>query len=265
MRKRQFVLLSILCVCVLGSIYVKYVSDDVLNENSLSNENQNIEDMSELTSEIVQENELYTSLDEIHPYSDGYVEIYRLNENYIYRAYFSKAEDIVVECSIDGGDTWERTSILYQGYGYGIYKVYLSFLDENTGYLLYCGEPACGQMSEVLFKTEDGGKSFVEVMDISNQIADYPNDMEFLTEDIGIIMMTYHGNGPVYYQTNNGGETWIRQNIELPETEFAYAQGSHIQRNESGQIEVIIELVSHTEDNKYVVYYTEDAVAWKMK
>lgn len=120
-------------------------------------------------------------------------------------------------------------------------------------------------MNEVLFKTVDGGKSFVEVMDISNQISDYPNDMEFLSEDIGFIVMTYHGNGPVFYQTNDGGMTWEQQSIELPQTEYAYAQGNVIQRGVDETVEIVIELVTHEDENKYVVYYTKDGIAWKMK
>lgn len=261
MRKWQFVSLGVLCVCLLSAC-AERVLDDTSKDNVLSSQSENTESMSE----TIEKQEWYAMLEDVHPYSDGYVEVYRWSENDIYRAYFSKSEEqIAVEHSFDGGSTWERTLIPYQSYQYGIYKVYLSFVDENTGYLLYCGEPACGQMSEVLFKTEDGGKSFVEVMDISNQIADYPNDMEFLSEDIGFIIMTYHGNGPIFFQTNDGGITWERQSIELPQTEYAYAQGNRMQKGSDGSVEIVIELVTHEDENKYVTYCTDDGVAWKMK
>lgn len=120
-------------------------------------------------------------------------------------------------------------------------------------------------MNEVLFRTDDGGMSFVKVADIFNQISDYPSNMEFLSEDIGFMIMIYHANAPVYYQTNDGGLSWMRQSIEVPNIEFAYAQGDSIRRNADGEIEIQIELVSHTEKNQYVTYYTDEGIVWKMK
>lgn len=261
MKKKICYLIISICLCMLSAC--------ALNDpNAILDESESAlqEDMQENREEILKGVNVDLFLEDIHPLSDGYMEIYRRNETDIYCAYFSKSEEqIVVQYSLDNGGKWKKASIPYQEYQYGIYKIYLSFVDENTGYLLYCGEPGCGQMNEVLFKTNDGGQNFVKVKDISNQISDYPCDMEFLAEDIGFIIMTYHGNGPIFYQTNDGGNTWSKQSIELPETEYAYAQGNKLTKSVDGAVEIIIELETCEEKELYVTYYTNDGIAWKMK
>jgi len=261
MIKGKHILVIVLCVYLLNACTPNTLSDIPEDDKSTQQENQkgNID-------EVLHGVSVDMFLEDVHPLSDGYMEIYRRNETDIYCAYFSESEgEIVVQYSKDNGGKWERASIPYQEYQYGIYKIYLSFVDENIGYLLYCGEPACGLMNEVLFKTSDGGRTFVEATDISNQIVDYPSDMEFLSEDIGFITMSYHGNAPIVYQSNDGGITWEKQSIALPQTEFAYAQGHRMSKSENGAVEIVIELETHTGENKYVTYYTEDGVAWKMK
>ena len=196
--------------------------------------------------------------------SSGWVDVQIFSDTLIYRTYFSESEEkIAVEKSTDGGQSWRKNFVSYKEYGYGINEVYISFINELEGYLLYCGSPGAGLMNEVIFKTIDGGKTFSEIADISTQISNYPNGMEFLTSEIGYITVTYHGHNVFFYQTNDGGKTWFEQSIALPSMDYSYAQGKDLSRNEQNEIEMVVELVA-VEETKTVTYYTDDGISWNL-
>ena len=207
----------------------------------------------------------YTSVADIDKLSDGYVDVYYQGDKNIYRAYFSESEKkIAVEHSTNAGADWERTLVEYADYGYGVYKVFLSFVNELEGYLLYCGEPGAGLMNEVLYKTTDGGKSYEVVADISLAICDYPTGMEFLSENVGFIITSYHGNDAFLYKTTDGGKTWKEQSITLPDISYSYAQGYSIEWNDEKQLELVVELVEIEGKTRHR-YYTKNGINWILK
>ena len=270
MRIRLAVFIMILSACGILVACAKTESQNELQalseSNSISQDNSHEVENFDTSSDLDENN--ITDIDkvsDINKLSDGYVDVYYQGDKNIYRAYFSESEKkIAVEHSTNAGADWERTLVEYADYGYGVYKVFLSFVNELEGYLLYCGEPGAGLMNEVLYKTTDGGKSYEVVADISLAICDYPTGMEFLSENVGFIITSYHGNDAFLYKTTDGGKTWKEQSITLPEASYSYAQGYVIEWNDEKQLELVVELVDGDGKAQHR-YYTEDGINWILK
>lgn len=157
------------------------------------------------------------TFDKMLPASEGEISLCGVDENTAYLAYFSiDGENILIEYTTDGGENWENTAVSYASYG-GAYKAYLSFVDREHGYLLYCSDPGAGMMTKILFSTGDGGETFFYVADLTDEVSGYPTGITFSSETEGFIGTTYHGQDAYFYQTKDGGETW--QSIELPQYE----------------------------------------------
>ena len=109
--------------------------------------------------------------------TDYFVDACFVDESLMYLAYFN-GESIILEYTTDRGKSWSQNLISYQQYG-GANQVFVSFLDEQKGYLLYCSDPGAGIMNKILFQTQDGGQSFEVVSDLSNVITGYPTGISF--------------------------------------------------------------------------------------
>ena len=154
------------------------------------------------------------TFDKTLPVSEGEISLCAVDENTAYTAYFSmNGENILVEYTTDAGKNWKGTEVSYASYG-GAYKAYLSFVDREHGYLLYCSDPGAGMMTKILFSTEDGGETFSCVTDLTDEVSGYPTGIAFSSEAEGFIGTSYHGQDAYFYQTKDGGETW--QSMELP-------------------------------------------------
>lgn len=129
-----------------------------------------------------------------------------------YEVYFS-SDSMIVESTTTSGNLWLQTQIPYGEYG-GNGQAFLSFPDHNNGYLLYCSDPAAGQMTKILFKTKNGGAAFEAVADLSDKISGYPTGISFSSTSRGYITVTYHGQEESLFQSGDGGVTWER--VSLP-------------------------------------------------
>ncbi len=142
-------------------------------------------------------------------------------------------------------------------YPYG--NAYVSFADTQHGYILYCSDPALGQMAKHLYYTEDGGDSFVFAADISGEITGYPTGITFLDDKNGYIATTYHGENNCLYHTSDGGLTWeslIFQN----DADAAYADAFPpvFYDEDHRQGAVILKSVDGGKV-RYILYQTDDA------
>ncbi|REE70514.1 hypothetical protein A8990_13069 [Paenibacillus taihuensis] len=85
-------------------------------------------------------------------------------------------------------------------------------------WLLLTSEPALGQMGKTLYKSEDYGKSWVFVNDVSQTVEGYVTGLTFRDDKNGWISATQHGTELLpLYRTINGGESWKTQKIDIPE------------------------------------------------
>jgi photosystem II stability/assembly factor-like uncharacterized protein len=111
--------------------------------------------------------------------------------------------------------------------------LFVDFPDGLHGYVMVTSGPGLGQMAKSLYKTEDGGKNYFFVKDItgfSDQqgkffgIQGYPTGMAFSSVTTGFVTCTYHGQAdPQIYKTADGGLSWVLAYQQMPKAGEAYA------------------------------------------
>lgn len=88
----------------------------------------------------------------------------------------------------------------------------------NVYWVLLASDPALGQMGKTLYKTEDNGKSWVFVNDVSQAVDGYVTGVSFRDDKNGWIAATQHGTAMLpLYRTEDGGKSWSVQKIDIPE------------------------------------------------
>lgn len=202
-------------------------------------------------------------------------QIYHLDNSLAHYVYMDvNKHEVIIETTRDGGFSWERNSVKNDEWSSSSNKVFASFIDNNTGYLLQTGDAAMGHMPKMLWVTYDGGQNWKEVLNITTQISRYPKKFVFFDEKVGYIMTDYvlspysSDSGYILYRTEDGGVTW--ESAELPYTDDVF----------ENMIGITIERISETKgllvlgiyDTIYgstinvleYNYYTEDAgKTWK--
>ncbi len=172
--------------------------------------------------------EVVKSFDEISKVTDGFIHADFIGENTVYAAYFeAETQELVVEYTVDKGTNWDKTIIPYSEYAKisDAGSVYVSFVDESTGYMLYCSTPAAGQMVKLLFTTVDGGKSFAFVQDLTETIEGYPQGISFVNKQYGYIAVSYHGQEAYLYETSDSGSTWKSEKTLEKDSNVSYIDG----------------------------------------
>lgn len=153
--------------------------------------------------------------------ADGYANAAFINEESAYVTYFSSDnEHLIVESTRDCGNSWQQTLIKYSDYSESCDagSILISFANDKDGYLLYCSTPALGQMTKLLFFTNDAGQTFSYIEDLTNTISGYPQGMTVIDNKTINIAVTYHGNDSYLYRTSDGAKIW--ETIEIfPRTE----------------------------------------------
>lgn len=153
---------------------------------------------------------------DINKYTDDFMSAVFPDNKTAYVTYFASDDDhLVVEYTRNSGASWEQTFIKYRDYAEicDAGSAFISFGDDGKGYLLYCSTPAAGQMTKLLFYTEDAGESYLFVKDLTNEIAGYPQGVTFASGEVGYIAATYHGDDNYLYMTLDGAKTW--QSVEV--------------------------------------------------
>ena len=213
------------------------------------------------------EGEVVLEITDVNPSLSDYVDACFLNEDCAFFSYFSESQKkIAMEYSNDGGESWNQTFIPYQEYG-GPNEAHISFVDEQTGYLLYCSDPAAGKMTKVLYVSKDGGKSFEKKADLSDVTRNHPYDMLFFTEQLGYMVTKYYGDEGYLYQTQDGGLTWNQVTLEIPnEKAFSYVEGVLLEKEEDSKEEATLLLQGVGEkENVSLKYITKDSgMTWML-
>lgn len=200
--------------------------------------------------------------------SDGFAEACFLDENTAYTvSYAEDAAELRIIYTRDGGASWQETEVSYEGLG-GIGSAYLAFVDAEQGYLLYCSDPALGQMNKVLFGTVDGGASWQQVAELTEAVRGYPTGIDFADRDHGFVTVTYHGQEDCVYQTNDGGISW--EAMEMPfmgnEQNVRYRNGYAPYFYGEGRQQGILVLGEMENTERLVLYATSDGGnTWSMQ
>ncbi len=129
--------------------------------------------------------------------------------------------------SADGGRTW-RESVVANSEGMeafgdwrdGIvyYGGYIGFFGENGGYLALKAPPAMGREPIRLFLTDDGGDTWREIGNPTDSHPAVSTGAGFSTPRIGFVSYRYGEDaGPDIWRTLDGGETWEKLTVTLPD------------------------------------------------
>lgn len=126
--------------------------------------------------------------------------------------------------------------------------VFINMINENSGYLLYCGLPAAGLMNKTLYATNDRWTTYSEI-DINSQIDGYPNSLSAVSEDKIYIGTQMRSNGYLFASKDQGESfeaVWAED-----ETYFRYGYAPLFDK-ESKRAYLILEA-----ENEYFVYRAE--------
>ncbi|HHV57210.1 MAG TPA: hypothetical protein GXX50_05535 [Firmicutes bacterium] len=125
----------------------------------------------------------------------------------------------------DSGRSWNTVSLPtkepWEGEG-----IFVSFVDRQIGYILLTSSPAAGQMNKALYRTKNGGNSWVRIGDITSMVESYPTGIAFRDQAVGWITSSYHGQEyMLVFKTTDGGKKWDRMSLPYPHEfqERAYA------------------------------------------
>ena len=182
-----------------------------------------------------------------------------VNQVLFVTGFLPEAHSIGIYRSKDEGITWDKSDIAYSDVDSGAYQLFSSFIDNNIGYLLYCGGPASGLMTKILYKTIDGGKTFQKINDLS-YISGYPTGMTFNKNGAGFITGAYHGNTDSYlYNSNDQGMTWHALTLSSPNKMDApdYINGYPPYFTNNNGI-MILEYVNNQQKHSFVTYHSDD-------
>lgn len=103
--------------------------------------------------------------------------------------------------TIDGGKTWEKGTIPFNG-THLINKIVA--LNDKVAWVMFSG--TCTK----LFKTNDGGKTWIEMPTPFSQTESFLNDMHFWSNTSGILIGDPRDGYFEIYFTLNGGQIWQR-------------------------------------------------------
>lgn len=192
---------------------------------------------------------------------DGYVNAAFINEQLAYGTYFSTdGEHLIVEYTRDGGNSWDQTPVKYRDYSKNCDagSAFICFANDMEGYLLCCSTPALGQMTKLLFFTDDGGQTFSFVEELTSTISGYPQGITAIDKETIDIAVTYHGVDSYLYRTCDGAATW--ETVEIfPRTEdVRYVDGYRPVFYGDNKQKGIVILKVVKENVSYELYVTND-------
>lgn len=134
--------------------------------------------------------------------------------------------------SSDGGETWRETVITESRdmFFLGAYQEDMQYqggyvgFNGQDGYLVLTSGISMNHQALRIFLTADGGETWREIGTPYDQHISVITGAGFASQEVGFISYRYFEDaGPDIWRTTDGGETWSRLEIELPE-EY---QGGH--------------------------------------
>lgn len=116
--------------------------------------------------------------------------------------------------SLDQGKTWENTVVTEQYPPIRFRKV--EFINDSFGYVIISGDRTMSQEWTTVFLTRDGGKRWIETT--HSNVTRLIYDGGFVDENTGFLSFgILNPEVPELYLTQNGGNSWSKSTIAIPE------------------------------------------------
>ncbi len=178
--------------------------------------------------------------------------------------------------SRDGGTTWKESTVCGsdQMEAYGAMRDhfqysggFIGFLGENDGYLVLTAGVSMNSQPMRIYLTDDGGDTWSEIGNPYSKGLHISvlTGAGFSTPEIGFIGYRYYEDaGPDIWRTTDGGDTWEKVPVTLPEPyasgEYQFTPRSPTFDGEKG-VFPITALHSGTEDTIYM-YSDDHGLTW---
>lgn len=150
---------------------------------------------------------------------------YCVSEEMTAFAYGGSAEvPVKVTWTTDQGEHWS-TSVVTHEYT-SVRRLFLSFPDADHGFLVLTNDRVVWQEGDILFRTDDGGRTWTQVQRESGTVHQggthsLTMGAEFLTPKIGFLAIR-SSQEPELYRTEDGGVNW--EKCVFPEADAEYAE-----------------------------------------
>jgi hypothetical protein len=134
---------------------------------------------------------------------------------------YKSKDGLFVKRSSDNGKTWSDAASLpiKQDWEKEIQakNVYVSLLSSSSpSWILITSDPALGLMNKSLYSSNDNGKTWTFINDVSQVVDGYVTGISFCSPTDGWITASQHGTAMLpLYRTKDGGKTWSLQNIPI--------------------------------------------------
>lgn len=134
---------------------------------------------------------------------------------------------VKIMLSSDGGATWKESVVqdsdemeIWGSIQDGVQYLggYIGFFGERNGYLVLTAGVAMNNQPMRIYLTSDGGETWAEIGNPYNVHASVLTGAGFSTPEIGFISYRYYEDaGPDIWWTADGGDTWQKLMVALPE------------------------------------------------
>lgn len=150
-------------------------------------------------------------------------------------------------------ETWETSADV---------TPYIANFYYEPDYVMLTSSPAAGQMEKSLYRSDDRGKTWTRVGNLTADIGGYPTGVSFRKEKDGWITAMYRDqNYILLYRTQDGGRTWSVQQVDTPaDLQKGYANAyPPVFDQENDYHGLFIAEFVQDEEKTYVPYETRDA------
>lgn len=119
--------------------------------------------------------------------------------------------------SDDMGKTWEKSEVIARNIG--VSQLYVGFNTPDDGWLVVSSFHGMGHEDNYIYQTADGGKTWTQIGNPNDIYARVVTGAGFATNQIGFLSYRYEFKDfePAIYRTLDGGYTWKKLYVELPE------------------------------------------------
>jgi hypothetical protein len=124
---------------------------------------------------------------------------------------------LFVTCSDDMGKTWSTPVMLENSVG--VSSLYLGFSTPDDGYLVIGNFHGMGYEDHFVYLTCDGGKTWVQTGNPNGLYARMLTGAGFANDQIGFLCYRFETDDfePAVCRTTDGGLTWEKLSLKLPE------------------------------------------------